>query len=213
MPQLRARLTPDYPIGCKRVHDLGRLVSRTLARQLLARHRADRARRGNGIVTADGKLHEADTLVFATGFDSTSFLAPMQIVGPAGTALKTHGARRRSPSRRARERLPESVPALRTEHEPRPQLDLVHARVPGPLRHALPRRARAPRRTLHRRQTRGDGALERRAPSGAGRDDVGGGLFELVQDDDGKITNNWSGRTTAYWRATRNPNFDELDVR
>jgi hypothetical protein len=29
---------------------------------------------------------------------------------------------------------------------------------------------------------------------------------------DGKITNNWSSRTSAYWRATRKPDFNELDV-
>jgi hypothetical protein len=29
---------------------------------------------------------------------------------------------------------------------------------------------------------------------------------------DGKITNNWSGRTAEYWRATRKPNFDELEL-
>lgn len=34
-----------------------------------------------GIVTVDGKLHEADVLVLATGFDARAFVRPMQLVG------------------------------------------------------------------------------------------------------------------------------------
>jgi len=30
--------------------------------------------------------------------------------------------------------------------------------------------------------------------------------------DDGKITNNWSGRTTRYWWRTRKPNLDEIEI-
>src|SRR5205085_1454260 len=50
----------------------------------------------DGIVTADETLHQMDVLIFATGFRTNPFLAPMKIEGLAGRSLETdwaHGAR------------------------------------------------------------------------------------------------------------------------
>jgi cation diffusion facilitator CzcD-associated flavoprotein CzcO len=67
-PELRAKVTPSYTIGCKRILPsnkwypaLGRdnveLVTDAIVEV-----------RPNGYVTADGSLHEADVIIFATGF-------------------------------------------------------------------------------------------------------------------------------------------------
>ena len=86
-PTLRERLTPDYPIGCKRI-----VISDdwypALARDNVSLVTApiDHVT-SDAVITADGNRHPADALIFATGFDSTSFLAPMQIVGKDGTTL------------------------------------------------------------------------------------------------------------------------------
>ena len=40
-----------------------------------------------GVVTKDGKLHELDVLVFATGFDAHAYLRPMKLTGEDGITL------------------------------------------------------------------------------------------------------------------------------
>lgn len=98
-PELRARLTPDYPIGGKRIliHDdffpaLGR-PNVELVTSPIARITED------AVVTADEAsttAHPLDVLIFATGFRTNPFLAPMKIAGVRGRSLEvdwSHGAR------------------------------------------------------------------------------------------------------------------------
>ncbi len=95
-PALRARLTPDYPIGGKRIliHDdffpaLGR-PNVELVTSAIERVTED------AVVTADGTRHPVDVLIFATGFRTNPFLAPMKIEGLRGRSLEvdwSHGAR------------------------------------------------------------------------------------------------------------------------
>ncbi|WP_342611811.1 alpha/beta hydrolase fold domain-containing protein [Burkholderia ambifaria] len=86
-PALRARLTPDYPIGCKRVL----LSSDYLA--ALDRDNVElvtqRIRRvtDTGIETDDGVHHPVDAIVYGTGFAATAFLSPMRITGRDGLDL------------------------------------------------------------------------------------------------------------------------------
>jgi cation diffusion facilitator CzcD-associated flavoprotein CzcO len=84
---LRAKLVPDYPIGARRVlfNDdyfpaLGRRNVR-LVTEPIERVEA------TGVRTRDGELHEADVIVYATGFRATEFLSPMQVTGLGGRAL------------------------------------------------------------------------------------------------------------------------------
>ena len=85
--ELRRRLTPDYPMGCKRVLFTGdwfptlarpdvRLVTRAVAAVLPHAVRSD-----------DGEEHPCDVLVYATGFATTGFLTPMAVHGVGGVAL------------------------------------------------------------------------------------------------------------------------------
>jgi cation diffusion facilitator CzcD-associated flavoprotein CzcO len=86
-PKLRAALTPDYAPGCKRL-----LISDdylpALRRENVAVVTSGIARiTPEGIVTKDGALHPADVLVYGTGFETTSFLAPIAIEGQGGRKL------------------------------------------------------------------------------------------------------------------------------
>jgi cyclohexanone monooxygenase len=84
---LRARLRPDYPIGCKRIL-LSSDYLATLARpnvELVTE--AIRRVTPDGIETAGGVHHRLDAIVFATGFAPTEFLAPMRIAGRRGLLL------------------------------------------------------------------------------------------------------------------------------
>ena len=86
-PALRAKLVPDYPIGAKRVlfnDDYYPALARPNVR--LVTDPIERIE-GTGVRTRDGELHPADVIVWATGFHSTDFLAPIEVVGRGGRAL------------------------------------------------------------------------------------------------------------------------------
>ena len=86
-PELRARVWPDYTFGCKRV-----LFSSTFL-PALARENVELVTDPierlvpEGVVTRDGRLHEADCLIYGTGFRTTEFMFPMEITGAGGRSL------------------------------------------------------------------------------------------------------------------------------
>jgi cation diffusion facilitator CzcD-associated flavoprotein CzcO len=86
-PALRAKLVPDYPVGARRVlfnDDYYPALGRRNVR--LVTESIERIEPG-GVRTRDGELHEADVIVFATGFKATEFLAPIEVAGPGGHML------------------------------------------------------------------------------------------------------------------------------
>lgn len=86
-PAMRAKLTPNYAIGCKRV-----LLSNEWLPALTAKN-VDLVTDGireivpEGIVANDGSLRPVDTIIYGTGFEATGFLAPMTITGRGGLSL------------------------------------------------------------------------------------------------------------------------------
>jgi 4-hydroxyacetophenone monooxygenase len=89
-PELLAKVIPDYPATGKRtLQDNGSWL-RTLTRDDvdLVRTPIDRIE-PDAIVTADGERHEADVIVYATGFLATKALYPLEITGRNGIDLRT----------------------------------------------------------------------------------------------------------------------------
>ncbi|MDP4004376.1 NAD(P)/FAD-dependent oxidoreductase [Methylobacterium sp. NEAU K] len=86
-PALRAKLTPDYRLGCKRVlisddyYPALRRPNVTLETGAIARITAD------GVITEDGSAHDLDVIVYATGFDVTASFARMNLIGRSGQCL------------------------------------------------------------------------------------------------------------------------------
>ncbi|MEU9302655.1 NAD(P)/FAD-dependent oxidoreductase [Streptomyces sp. NPDC048269] len=86
-PALRAKLTPSYRIGCKRI-----LLSSEYY-PALARPDVDlvasglKEIRGSVLVAADGTETEADAIVFGTGFHVTDMPIADRVVGADGTTL------------------------------------------------------------------------------------------------------------------------------
>jgi cation diffusion facilitator CzcD-associated flavoprotein CzcO len=88
-PRLRAALTPDYIIGCKRI-----IVSNTfypaLTRPNVELHTKDTAVRRiapEGIETLDGRIIPLDLIVYATGYDAVERAIAYPVVGEAGRTL------------------------------------------------------------------------------------------------------------------------------
>lgn len=87
-PALRARLTPDYPIGCKRVlisNEWYPAINRSNVEVVSA---GLSEIRGDSVIGTDGTEREVDAIVFGTGFAVSEFLAPMRIVGREGVDLR-----------------------------------------------------------------------------------------------------------------------------
>lgn len=86
-PAMRARLTPSYRIGCKRI-----LLSSTFY-PALARPHVDlvasglKEVRGSVLVAADGTEAEVDAIVFSTGFHVTDLPIAERVVGADGRSL------------------------------------------------------------------------------------------------------------------------------
>lgn len=87
-PELRAALTPDYPVGCKRL-----LISSdyypALAQENveLVTERISRVHQ-TGIELASGRRIPAQVLIWGTGFDTAGFVAPIEVVGRSGERLE-----------------------------------------------------------------------------------------------------------------------------
>jgi cation diffusion facilitator CzcD-associated flavoprotein CzcO len=87
-PELRKKLTPDYPLGCKRIlrsDDYFPAIVRenvSLVTSGVSRIESE------GIVTTDGELHPVDVIIYGTGFETQSFQGPVEVVGREGRSLR-----------------------------------------------------------------------------------------------------------------------------
>jgi cation diffusion facilitator CzcD-associated flavoprotein CzcO len=87
-PDLRERLRPDYRPACKRL-----VISPNFYEAIqhpnveLVTEGIDHVESA-GVVTKDGRLHELDVLVLATGFHVDAFMRPMDIIGRNGVTLE-----------------------------------------------------------------------------------------------------------------------------
>ncbi|HEX5775130.1 MAG TPA: hypothetical protein VFX95_00475, partial [Caulobacteraceae bacterium] len=87
-PDLFEKVVPTYPIGGKRsVRDNGVWIG------ALRRDYVDLITEAiieitpDGLVTADGKLHEADVIIYGTGFTASDFLKTFKVRGREGREL------------------------------------------------------------------------------------------------------------------------------
>lgn len=86
-PELRAKVTPTEPMGCKRV------LFTSAWLPTLTRDDVDLVTEPiitvtpTGVTTADGREHPCDVLVHGTGFAATDFLVPMDVTGRDGVKL------------------------------------------------------------------------------------------------------------------------------
>jgi 4-hydroxyacetophenone monooxygenase len=87
-PDLLPHVVPDYPPFAKRfIRDNGAWAGAVkrddvdLVTEGIARITAE------GVETVDGTLHEADVIIYGTGFTASDFLMPMKVVGRGGVEL------------------------------------------------------------------------------------------------------------------------------
>jgi cation diffusion facilitator CzcD-associated flavoprotein CzcO len=86
-PELRAKLVPNYPPGCKRILITDDFYPALIRPNVtLETGRIDEVTASG--VRVDGKDYNADILVIATGFRTTEFLSPIKIYGENGRSIE-----------------------------------------------------------------------------------------------------------------------------
>jgi cation diffusion facilitator CzcD-associated flavoprotein CzcO len=93
-PVLREKLRPNYRAACKRLIISGEFYPAIQQPNAeLVTEPIERIEPG-GVRTRDGRLHELDVLVLATGFRVDRFLRPIEVTGRAGLTLEQAWAER-----------------------------------------------------------------------------------------------------------------------
>jgi cation diffusion facilitator CzcD-associated flavoprotein CzcO len=203
-PALRAKVTPDYPIGCKRVLFSSAWYPALASDNVYVETDAVAEVMTTGVGTADGRLHEVDVIIYGTGFKATEFLAPMTISGRHGLNLHSEWAEG------ARAHLGMAVPGF-------PNMFLIY----GPntnlgsssVIQMIEQQARYIRQVVEELARGGTArAFEiRRAVEAAYDAEVQSRLEKGVWTDceswyrtaSGRVTTNWPGLVHEYQRRTR----------
>ncbi len=211
-PDLRARLTPGYTLGCKRLlvsDDYLPSFSRPnveLVTETIERFTP------TGIRTLDGQERAFDTVVFATGFDVRNSLAPVKITGRDGTSLSDTW--RDGPHAYLGVTVP-AFPNMFLLYGP--NTNLGHSSIIfmlecqfGYIRQCIEKLAASDAGAMDVRQAVCDAYNAKLHASLAGTVwSTGCGNW---YGQGGRITANWSGSTTQYWRQMRAPALSDFTL-
>ncbi|RJQ77813.1 NAD(P)/FAD-dependent oxidoreductase [Pseudonocardiaceae bacterium YIM PH 21723] len=196
-PELRAKLTPDYEFGCKRVlFSNNYLPTMSLPTVDLVTDKITEITE-TGVLTSDGVQHEFDVIIYGTGFSTQDFLGSVEIKGTDGSSLREVWARG------AHAYLGMAVPKF-------PNMFLMYGPNTnlgaGSIIFMLERQARYIRKALRAAKGR---ALEVRPEVSAKFDaEMQQRLGESVwarcdswyRNSQGRVVNNWPGLVTEYAR-------------
>jgi cation diffusion facilitator CzcD-associated flavoprotein CzcO len=212
---LRNKLTPDYPIGCKRVlitDDFYPALQRpnvSLETGAIARITP------KGIETKDGVKHAVDVIVYATGFETTDWHWSVDVVGKDGKHLRDAWAD-----------TPEAYLGITTAQFPNffilygPNTNLGH----NSITFMLERQVEYVVKALTAMHERNVAAMEiKRSAQDRFQRDLQTALAKTVWADphcqswytnaQGHITQNWSSHTRDYAAATEHVKWEDYDVR
>ena len=211
-PALREILTPDYPIGCKRVlitddyypavgRDNVEVVTEPIARIL-----------PDGIETASGRHVPLDVIVWGTGFATAGFLAPMEIVGRGGLRIHdawTNGAEAHRGVTVA------GFPNMFLLYGPNTNLghNSIIFMSERQMDYAMALIGTLLKRDLRSIEVKpqAQAAYNRELQDKLARTVWSAGCQSWYKHD-GKITNNWAGSTVEYWRMMRRIDLASYDM-
>jgi len=212
-PQLEEQLVPDYALGCKRIlisndyydalqQDNVEVISNPIERIT-----------ENTILSEDKRAFEVDTIVFATGFESQTFLAPMEVWGPAGRTLDEAwkgGA--------------EAYLGICVSGFPNlfilygPNTNLAHNSIIFMLEcqvhYVVECLKTMSQKNFKCMDVRDDvmSTFNTKMQDDLRQTVWDTGCTSWYKTDTGKIVNNWAHSTTAYWWKTRKPDFTKFDI-
>jgi cation diffusion facilitator CzcD-associated flavoprotein CzcO len=202
-PQVRRQAWPDYTFGCKRVLFSSAFLPALQRDNVQLVTDAVAGLAPTGVVTADGRLHEVDCVIYGTGFRTNDFMFPMQVTGAAGRELQDVWAAG------ARAHLGITVPGF-------PSMFVMYGpntnTSGGSIIVYLEAQARYIRQALQHVRTRGARAIDVRPEVEAAGDRALQSRFagtawtacdSWYRTDDGRIVANWPGYMREYEAQTR----------
>lgn len=209
---LRRRLRPDYPVGCKRLLFANDWYPTLTRDDVELVDGAVAAIEPTGVRTEDGRLHEADVIIWGTGFAATRFLAGIEVRGVDGADLHEvwNGG--------ARAHLGMVVPGfpnLFLVYGPNTNLGgssiiaMLEAQAAWIAQVALRMRDGAVRRVEVRRDAweRYDAEMQQRLGDG-----VWAQCDSWYRDHGRRISTNWPGLVAEYQRRTAAVDWSELEA-
>ncbi len=202
-PELRAKLTPDYPIGCKRILFSNEFFPALAEPTVEVVTEAVTEVRPHGVVDATGREHPVDAIVYATGFDSQDFLDSIDVTGADGEKLATRWA---DGARAYLGMYVPGFPNLFVTYGPNTNLG------GGSIIYMLEAQARHMRQVLDRLEAGRYDSVEVTASTDEDYDrelteklerSVWASCENWYRHPSGRITSNWPGATLPFARRTR----------
>ncbi len=199
---LREKVWPDYVFGCKRVLFSSEFLPALERPNVELETARIEAIVPEGIRTTDGRVHELDCLIWATGFRTNDFMFPMAITGRGGRSLEEVW------QNGAHAHLGITVPSF-------PNMFILYGpntnTSGGSIIFYLEMQTAYVRRALQQLIDRGAGAIEVRAEVEAASDRETQHRFNgtawtqcdsWYRDQNGRIVANWPGYMREYQRRT-----------
>lgn len=203
-------LVPDYMPGCRRLLLSSDWYPTLLRDDVEVVGSGVRRITSDGLDTNDGRHFELDTIIFGTGFTTTRFLTPLKITGTGGRDLNevwADGA--------------VAYMGLSVSGFPNmfilygPNTNLGH----NSILFMIEQQVHYVLQALDQLDQRGASAIDV-TPSALARWDTemrerssetvwAGDCNSWYKTDEGRITNNWVGHTTEYYRRMRSPVWDD----
>jgi cation diffusion facilitator CzcD-associated flavoprotein CzcO len=203
-PELAESLVPDHPVGGKRIlisDDYYQTLQRSDVEVVTAG--IDHLTR-DAVVTKDGRTIPVDVVILATGFETTSFLAPMVIEGRDGRLLATEW---KDGARAYLGIAVSGFPNLFIMYGPNTNLghNSIVFMIECQARYIRDRIRQLDAEDLAWIDVRRDvmEAYDERLQSELSRTVWAATSHSWYKTADGRITNNWSGTTVRYWWRTR----------
>lgn len=211
---LREKLTPDYPIGCKRILITDDYLPAMGASNVSLVSDAILKITPNGIETESGEAHDCDVLVFATGFETTGWKWSVEVAGSGGVLLNDVWGDH-----------PEAYRGITVADFPNlfvlygPNTNLGHNSITFMLERqveyvvkalealdAAGAKAMAPKRAA---QSAWNHELQRALDSTVWADPHCNSWYK---NDAGLITQNWSGNCGAFAESVKDVNLDDYEL-
>lgn len=207
--RLRAKLTPDYEPGCKRGLFSGDYYPALGQPNVHLETTGIERIEPSGVRTTDGTLHQADVIIYGTGFKTSEFLGPMAVHGLDGRKLADEW------SEGAHAYLGITVPGF-------PNMFLMYGPNTnlgvGSIIYMLECQASYIGKAVRLLARNGTGAMDVKADVARRFDErlqsrldrsVWTSCSSWYRNEHGRITNNWPGTVSSYRLATRTLDPDD----
>ncbi|MEE9254694.1 MAG: NAD(P)/FAD-dependent oxidoreductase [Pseudomonadales bacterium] len=208
--RLRKDLIPEYPIGAKRVLISDDYLEAVQAPNVEVVTSPIARVTSSGVETLDGRSHRVDTIILATGFQSTRFLAPIEIEGKDGRILEhcwINGAQAYLGLTVA------GFPNFFMCYGPNSNLghNSIIFMIECQVRYILKCIEALRKRRLRYLDVREEAVVRyNRALQRDLRQRVWEACNSWYKTDAGKVTNNWAYSTLYYWWKTIEPDFGKF---